>query len=99
VKTSALGRCGVIFKLRRASGLQSNHDKPYPLLAFITAVIFYLLLKWRELYESGEERPAYVYACTFLAGLAMALHQSVVLLLPAWFLLIVLADWRHDHQD
>jgi hypothetical protein len=74
--------------------LQSNHDKPYPLLAFITAVIFYLLLKWREHYKNGEEQPAYVYACTFLAGLSMALHQSVVLLLPAWILLIVLTDWR-----
>ncbi|HEY3307340.1 MAG TPA: DUF2723 domain-containing protein [Desulfuromonadaceae bacterium] len=74
--------------------LQSNHDKPYPILAFITAVIFYLLLKWREHYKNGEERPAYIYAATFLAGLSMAVHQTVVLLLPAWFLLIVLADWR-----
>jgi hypothetical protein len=74
--------------------LQSNHDKPYPLLAFLTAVVFYLLLKWRDHYKAGDERPAYVYVCTFLAGLAMGLHQTVVLLLPAWFLLIVLADWR-----
>jgi len=74
--------------------LQSNHDKPYPLLAFLTAVIFYLLLKWRDHYKAGDEQPAYVYVCTFLAGLAMGLHQTVVLLLPAWFLLIVLADWR-----
>jgi hypothetical protein len=74
--------------------LQSNHDKPYPLLAFLTAIIFYLLLRWREQYKAGDERPAYVYVCTFLAGLSMGLHQTVVLLLPAWFLLIVLADWR-----
>ena len=74
--------------------LQSNHDKPYPLLACITAVIFYLLLKWREHYQAGDERPAYIYAATFLAGLSMAIHQTVVLLLPAWFLLIVLIDWR-----
>ncbi|MBI2354977.1 MAG: DUF2723 domain-containing protein [Deltaproteobacteria bacterium] len=74
--------------------LQSNHDKPYPLLAFITACIFYLLLKWREEYQGGEERPACIYAGAFLAGLAMAVHQTVVLLLPAWFLMIVLTDWR-----
>jgi len=74
--------------------LQSNHDKPYPLLAFLTAVIFYLLLKWRDHYKAGDEQPAYVYVCTFLAGLSMGLHQTVVLLLPAWFLLIILADWR-----
>lgn len=74
--------------------LQSNHDKPYPLLAFITAIIFYLLLQWREHHKNGDEQPAYIYACTFLAGLSMALHQTVVLLVPAWFLLIVLTDWR-----
>ncbi len=74
--------------------LQSNHDKPYPLLAFITAVIFYLLFQWQEEYHDGIERPSYIYVCTFLAGLAMAVHQTVVLLLPAWFLMIVLTDWR-----
>ena len=74
--------------------LQSNHDKPYPLLAFITAIIFYLLLQWQEKYREGDERPSYVYVCTFLAGLAMAVHQTIVLLLPAWFLMIVLTDWR-----
>ncbi|MDD2309608.1 MAG: DUF2723 domain-containing protein [Desulfuromonadaceae bacterium] len=74
--------------------LQSNHDKPYPLLAFIAAIIFYLLLKWQEQYREGSELPSYVYVCTFLAGLAMAVHQTIVLLLPAWFLLIVLTDWR-----
>ena len=74
--------------------LQSNHDKPYPLLAFITAVIFYLLLKWQEQYREGCERPSYVYVCTFLAGLSMGVHQTIVLLLPAWFLMIVMTDWR-----
>jgi hypothetical protein len=74
--------------------LQSNHDKPYPLLAFISAIIFYLLLMWQEQYREGSERPSYIYVCTFLAGLAMAVHQTIVLLLPAWFLMIVLTDWR-----
>ncbi len=74
--------------------LQSNHDKPYPLLAFMTAVILYLLLRWRERYQQGDEQPAYVYVATFLAGLATGLHQTIVLMVPAWFLLIVLTDWR-----
>lgn len=74
--------------------LQSNHDKPYPLLAFVCAVIFHLLLCWRDHYERAQESPAHIYAATFLAGMAMGLHQTVVLLLPCWFLLIVLADWR-----
>jgi hypothetical protein len=74
--------------------LQSNHDKPYPLLAFITAAIFYLLLKWREQYKNGADQPAYIYACTFLAGMTMGLHQTVVLFLPAWSVFIILTDWR-----
>ena len=60
----------------------------------LTAIIFYLLLKWAEHYKNGDERPAYVYACTFLAGLAMGLHQTVVLFLPAWLILIIMTDWR-----
>ncbi len=74
--------------------LQSNHDKPYPLLAFISAIIIYLLLRWQEQYREGTERPSYIYVCTFLAGLSMGVHQTIVLLLPAWFLMIVLTDWR-----
>jgi hypothetical protein len=83
-----------LFSVTPRLWLQSNHDKPYPLLAFVSAVIFYLLLLWRERYELGDECPAYIYAATFLAGMAMALHQTVVLLVPTWFLLIILADWR-----
>lgn len=93
VKSSGLA-AALSFSLTPRLWLQSNHDKPYPLLAFISAVIFYLLLTWRDRYINGDERPAYVYVCTFLAGLSMGLHQSVVLLLPAWFLFIVLTDWR-----
>lgn len=93
VHTAALA-AAVAFSVTPRLWLQSNHDKPYPLLAFITSVIFLLLMKWRSEYENGAEKPAYVYTCTFLAGLSLALHQSVVLLLPAWILLIVLVDWR-----
>jgi hypothetical protein len=93
VKASGLA-AALSFSVTPRLWLQSNHDKPYPLLAFITAIIFYLLLKWRDHYKAGDEQPAYVYVCTFLAGLSMGIHQTVVLLLPAWFLLIVLVDWR-----
>ncbi len=94
VRMAALS-AACIFSVTPRLWLQSNHDKPYPLLAFVCAVIFYLLMLWREsLTERSEERPAYIYAATFLAGLATALHQTVVLLVPCWFLLIVLADRR-----
>jgi hypothetical protein len=74
--------------------LQSNHDKPYPLLAFISAVIFYQLLRWSEEYHEDVDRPSYIYVCTFLAGMAMAVHQTIVLMLPAWIFMIVITDWR-----
>ena len=74
--------------------LQSNHDKPYPLLALITAIVMYLLLLWQQQYREGSDRPSYIYVCTFLAGLSMAVHQTIVLMLPAWFFMIVLTDWR-----
>ena len=93
VNTAGLA-AALAFSVTPRLWLQSNHDKPYPLLAFITAVIFYLVFKWREDYRNGQECPGYIYAGAFLAGLAMAIHQTIVLLLPAWGLLIILADWR-----
>lgn len=74
--------------------LQSNHDKPYPLLAFISAVILYMLFMWRDHYKNGDERPAFIYACSFLASMAMAVHQTVVLLVPAWLVFMLIIDWR-----
>lgn len=91
----AAGLSGALsFSVTPRLWLQSNHDKPYPLLSFMTAVILLLLLRWRERYLEGDEQPSYVYVATFLAGLATGLHQTIVLLVPAWFLLIVLTDWR-----
>lgn len=93
VKMAGLA-AALTFSVTARLWLQSNHDKPYPLLAFMTAVIFYLLFRWHDNYKIGIDRPAYIYVCTFLAGLAMAVHQTVVLFLPAWFLMIMLTDWR-----
>ena len=74
--------------------LQSNHDKPYPLLAFICAVVFYLMLLWRESYLEGCERPAYVYLGAFLCGLGTGAHQIMVLMIPTFAWLLVSADHR-----
>ncbi len=74
--------------------LQSNHDKPYPLISFLSAMIVYLLLLWRDSYRKGEERPAYVYLGAFLAGLAFGAHQTIVLLLPSFAFLILSMNWR-----
>lgn len=74
--------------------LQSNHDKPYPLLAFITAIIFYLLFKWRDQLVGGKDMPSYIYASAFLAGMATSAHQTLILFVPAWALFILLTDWK-----
>jgi 4-amino-4-deoxy-L-arabinose transferase-like glycosyltransferase len=74
--------------------LQTNHDKPYPLVAFLAAIIFYLLLLWRDHYRRGEDRPAYVYLGAFLCGLAFGAHQTIVLMLPAYAFLILSMDMK-----
>ena len=74
--------------------LQSNHDKPYPLIAFLTAMIFYLLLRWREKYRNGEDCPNYIYLGAFISGLAFGGHQIMILMMPAFAFLIIATDWR-----
>jgi hypothetical protein len=74
--------------------LQSNHDKPYPLLTFLVALVFLLLLNWREEYRHGTERPGYVYLGAFLCGLAMGAHQTIVLFFPAFAFLVLVTDWK-----
>jgi len=74
--------------------LQSNHDKPYPLVSFIVAVVFWGLLRFRARYGEGEECPHYVYLGAFLCGLATGAHQTIVLMVPAFAWLIVSRDWR-----
>jgi hypothetical protein len=74
--------------------LQSNHDKPYPLLTFICAIILYLMLRWRESYLAGAERPAYVYLAAFLCGLGTGAHQIVVLIIPTCAVLVLCTEWR-----
>lgn len=74
--------------------LQSNHDKPYPLLAFICAIVFYLMLLWRDSCEAGEERPGYVYLGAFLCGLGTGAHQIVVLMIPVYAYLLISKNWR-----
>lgn len=74
--------------------LQTNHDKPYPLLAGMVALCFLLLLHWREELQAGSERPAWWYGVGFLAGLASGAHQTIVLLLPAWLLFVAVTKLR-----
>ncbi|WP_224982645.1 glycosyltransferase family 117 protein [Geomonas agri] len=93
VKFSALA-AAVTFACTARLWLQSNHDKPYPLLAFICAMVFYLMLLWRESYLAGEERPAYVYLGAFLCGLGAGAHQIMVLMIPTYAFLL----WSADHR-
>ncbi len=72
--------------------LQSNHDKPYPLLAFITALMLLCLLRWQDAYKKGLEQPAWWYALAFLGGLATGAHQTIVLVLPGAMLFVLSVD-------
>ncbi|MBJ6799271.1 protein O-mannosyl-transferase family [Geomonas propionica] len=93
VKLAALA-ASVTFACSARLWLQSNHDKPYPLLAFICAVVFYLMLLWRESFLDGDERPAYVYLGAFLCGLGAGAHQIMVLMIPTYAFLLWSADRR-----
>lgn len=92
-KTAGLA-AGLVFAFSPRLWLQSNHDKPYPLLAFLAALVFWLLLRWRAEYRLGSERPGYVYLGAFLCGLGMGAHQTMVLLLPSVAFLVLYTDWR-----
>jgi hypothetical protein len=74
--------------------LQSNHDKPYPLIAFLGAMVYYLLLLWRDRYRAGDDHPAYLYLVALLCGLAFGAHQTMVLLLPSFAFLVISTNWR-----
>lgn len=92
-KITALG-AALTFAFSARLWLQSNHDKPYPLISFLAAMIFYLLLLWRDHYRQGDERPFYVYLGAFLCGLGFGAHQTMVLLVPTFAFLIISLDWR-----
>jgi len=74
--------------------LQTNHDKPYPLLAAMVALCFLFLLRWREELLAGSERPAWWYAVGFLTGLGSGAHQTIILLVPAWLLFVAVTEPR-----
>jgi hypothetical protein len=74
--------------------LQSNHDKPYPLVAFIVAVILYLIFRWRDSYRLGAERPSFIFISAFLCGLATGAHQTIILMIPSFAFLIISMNWK-----
>lgn len=79
----------LLFAVSPRLWLQSNHDKPYPLLAALTALMVVLLLRWKDSCRAGNEQPSWWYAVAFLAGLATGLHQTIVLLLPGLLALVL----------
>ncbi len=82
----------LLFAVSPRLWLQSNHDKPYPLLTCITAIMLIFLLRWREEFLNGNQQPAWWYATAFLAGLATGAHQTIVLLLPGCLLFVFITE-------
>jgi len=72
--------------------LQTNHDKPYPLLAAMVAISFFLLIRWRKKLLEGDDCPSFLYGVAFIAGVASGAHQTIILFIPAWFLFVLLTD-------
>jgi hypothetical protein len=92
-RTIALGSA-LTFAFSARLWLQSNHDKPYPLVAFLSAVIFYFILCWRDSCRNSDERPSYLYLAAYTFGLSFAAHQTMILLLPSCIFLIISVNKR-----
>lgn len=82
----------LLFAVSDRLWLQSNHDKPYPLLTALVALMLLMLLRWRDEFEAGSDRPGWWYAAAFIAGLATGAHQTVVLMLPGCLLFVLMTD-------
>ena len=87
-RTTALGSA-LVFAFSARLWLQSNHDKPYPLVAFLSALIFYFLLQWRKKCRFGSDSPSYIYLSSYIFGLSFAAHQTIVLLFPTYLYLVI----------
>jgi hypothetical protein len=94
VRNAAALAGSLLFATSPRLWLQTNHDKPYPLLACMVALCFLFLLRWREELLAGSERPAWWYGVGFLTGLASGAHQTIVLMLPAWLLFVAVTELR-----
>lgn len=84
----------LLFAVTPRLWLQTNHDKPYPLLAFLVALAIYCLLRWRQDWLAGENRPAWWYTVGLLTGLASGAHQTIVLMIPAFVVFVASVDHR-----
>ena len=80
----------------------------YPLNTFITGLLIYILLLWRDKVrnqrsESGSEitsplapHPSsrLLYLFSFLLGLGLGNHHTLLVLIPILFLVITVTNWR-----
>lgn len=94
IKKGAALAASIAFCCSPRLWLQSNHDKPYPLLAFIVAITLYLVLRWRDSYRDGSEKPSFIFMAAFLSGLATGTHQTIILMIPSFAFLILTMNWR-----
>lgn len=93
LKGSALA-AALVFAFSPRLWLQSNHDKPYPLVTFIVASILYMVFRWRDSYRKDAERPSFIFMSAFLCGLATGAHQTIILMIPSFAFLIISMNWR-----
>jgi len=71
-------------------------SKFYTLNAFVVSCILMLLIKWRKArtIEGGGHAIAYIYALSFVWGMAGVVHISQFVLFPMYLLYMLLVDWR-----
>lgn len=72
----------------------------YPMNAFITGLIIYLLLLWRDTVRDkgsgvmGKDDPRLLYLVSFLFGLGLGNHHTLLVIIPVLFLVVAVTNWR-----
>lgn len=75
----------------------------YPLNTFITGLIIYILLSWRDRESEvkkirGWEKESHdlrlLYIACFLFGLGLGNHHTLLVILPIIFLVVAVTNWR-----
>lgn len=69
----------------------SSITEVYALHAFFVALVLYLLLVWRD---AGPHRPRWLLLISFVYGLSLSHHRTIILLAPAMLLFVLLETWR-----
>ncbi len=74
--------------------VQTNHAKPYPLVALLVGLVLLCLVQWHQERAKGNDRPAWWLVAAFVTGLGTGAHQLIVLFIPGMILFVMVSDLK-----